>query len=46
MNQAAHISLNETPNTYTTEDCQVWDQSEKIYLILKRLEVPGSGEVC
>ena len=33
------------PNTYTAEDCQVWTQAEKIYLTLKRLEVPGSLEV-
>jgi hypothetical protein len=27
------------------EDCWVWDQSEKMHLTLKRLEVPGSLEV-
>ena len=26
------------------EDCQVWVQSEKIHLTLKRLEAPGSLE--
>jgi hypothetical protein len=29
-----------TPNTYTAEDCQIWVQSEKIHLILKRLGAP------
>jgi hypothetical protein len=33
------------PNTYTAEDCQVWIQSEKIHLSLKRMEAPWSGEV-
>ena len=33
------------PNTYTAEDCLVWTHSEKINLILKRLEAPGSREV-
>lgn len=30
------------PNIYTTEDSQIWVQSEKIHQILKRLEAPGS----
>jgi hypothetical protein len=33
------------PNTHTAEDCQVWVQSEKMHLTLKRLEAPGSLEV-
>ena len=45
MNQAAYNSWYEATNTYTAEDCQVWVQSEKMYLALKRLEAPGSLEV-
>jgi hypothetical protein len=33
------------PKTYTTEDCWVWTQSEKMYLTIKTLEAPWSGEV-
>jgi hypothetical protein len=33
------------PNTYTTEDCRVWVQSEKMQLTLKRLNALGSLEV-
>ena len=29
-------------NTYTSEDCQVCTQSEKMHLTLKRLKAPGS----
>jgi hypothetical protein len=33
------------PNTYAAEECWVWTQPEKMHIILKRLEAPGSGEV-
>jgi hypothetical protein len=32
-------------HTCIAEDCQVWTQSEKMHLTLKRLEAPGNGEV-
>jgi hypothetical protein len=32
-------------NKYTAEDCRFWVQLEKMHLILKRLEAPGSLEV-
>jgi hypothetical protein len=42
-NQAAHTSWYEAPNAYTAVDFQVWVQSEKMHLTLKRLEAPWSG---
>jgi hypothetical protein len=38
------MSWSEAPDTYTAEDCLVWPQSDKMYLTLKRLEGPRSGE--
>jgi hypothetical protein len=32
------------PTTYTAKNCLVWTKSEKMHLILKRLESPGDGE--
>jgi hypothetical protein len=36
--QAVYTSCYEASSTYTAEDCWVWGQSEKMHLILKRLE--------
>ena len=33
------------PNTYTAQKYQVWVQSEKMHLTLKRLEDPGTLEM-
>jgi hypothetical protein len=34
-----------SPNTHRAEDCQVWTQTEKMHLTLKRLGTPWSWEV-
>jgi hypothetical protein len=39
------VHMGWVPNTHTAEDFQVWVQSEKMHLTLKRLEAPGSLEV-
>jgi hypothetical protein len=44
-NQAAYTRWYKAPNTYTAENCQVWTQSEKMHLNIKRLEASGIGEV-
>jgi hypothetical protein len=40
--QYTPVCLSEASNTYTAEDCQVWVQSEKMLITLRRLEAPGS----
>ena len=40
-----HTRLCESPNTYTTEDCLVCTQWEKMHLTFESLETPWSGDI-